>query len=64
MIDDPTVYIHISSKVEKEDAPLGCENWFVMINAPVDDGQDWEVQKKRVRANILFPLLMKYEYKL
>jgi phytoene dehydrogenase-like protein len=32
---------------------LGCENWFVMINAPVDDGQDWEVQKKRVRANIL-----------
>mgnify|MGYP000058696725 FL=1 len=53
LIDDPTVYIHISSKVEKEDAPSGCENWFVMINAPVDDGQDWEVQKKRVRASIL-----------
>jgi phytoene dehydrogenase-like protein len=31
---DPTVYIHISSKVCKADAPEGCENWFVMINVP------------------------------
>ncbi|MCS6982476.1 MAG: phytoene desaturase family protein [Flavobacteriales bacterium] len=32
--DDPTVYVFISSKVIPEDAPSGCENWFVMINAP------------------------------
>lgn len=31
---DPTVYIHISSKVCNGDAPMGCENWFVMINVP------------------------------
>lgn len=31
---DPTVYIHISSKVCKKDAPSGCENWFILINAP------------------------------
>jgi len=32
--DDPTIYIHNSSAVEKHDAPEGCQNWFVMINAP------------------------------
>lgn len=31
---DPTVYIFISSKVVKTDAPERCENWFVMINVP------------------------------
>ncbi|HBP44679.1 MAG TPA: phytoene desaturase [Flavobacteriales bacterium] len=30
--DDPTVYIHISSKLKPDDAPKGCENWFVMVN--------------------------------
>lgn len=32
--DDPTIYIYISSKHNKEDAPVDCENWFVMINVP------------------------------
>ncbi|MFU8844750.1 MAG: 1-hydroxycarotenoid 3,4-desaturase CrtD [Bacteroidales bacterium] len=40
--EDPTVYIAITSKDVPEDAPPGCENWFVMINAPRDTGQDWE----------------------
>jgi phytoene dehydrogenase-like protein len=31
---DPTVYINITSKYCKEDAPEGGENWFVMINVP------------------------------
>ncbi|MFK8036755.1 MAG: 1-hydroxycarotenoid 3,4-desaturase CrtD [Crocinitomicaceae bacterium] len=31
---NPTIYINISSKEAPEDAPLGCENWFVMINTP------------------------------
>ena len=42
VFDDPTVYIYISSKYHKEDAPEGFENWFVMINAPADVGQNWE----------------------
>jgi diapolycopene oxygenase len=42
VFDDPTVYIYISSKYNKTDAPEGCENWFVMINAPADVGQDWK----------------------
>ncbi|MBD79504.1 MAG: phytoene dehydrogenase [Crocinitomicaceae bacterium] len=31
---DPTIYIHVSSKINQQDAPEGFENWFVMINAP------------------------------
>lgn len=31
---DPTIYIYISSKFSRADAPAGKENWFVMINAP------------------------------
>lgn len=39
---DPTVYINITSKDEPNDAPKGCENWFVMINVPSNTGQDWD----------------------
>lgn len=38
--EDPTVYINITSKLTAGDAPPGCENWFTMINAPRDAGQD------------------------
>ncbi len=31
---DPTIYINITSKLCKLDAPPNCENWFVMVNAP------------------------------
>ncbi|MEM6726670.1 MAG: FAD-dependent oxidoreductase, partial [Bacteroidota bacterium] len=51
--DDPTVYIHISSKVEKGDAPSGCENWFTMINVPYNSGQDWDAIIKQSRKQIL-----------
>ncbi len=40
--EDPTVYINISSKLKKDDAPNGCENWFTMINVPNNSGQDWD----------------------
>ena len=42
LFNDPTVYIHISSKLEKNDAPENSENWFVLINAPANEGQNWE----------------------
>ena len=50
--EDPTIYIFISSKMVKSDAPEGCENWFVMINVPSDDGQDWDVLVKDIRSRI------------
>lgn len=42
MFSDPTVYINKTSHLVAGDAPEGAENWFVMINAPCDQGQDWE----------------------
>lgn len=51
--DDPTVYIFISSKLVKGDAPKGCENWFVMINAPANNGQYTEEFISKVRRNII-----------
>jgi len=51
--DDPTIYIHISSKIVKEDAPSGKESWFVMVNVPSNEGQDWETLRKQTRKNII-----------
>lgn len=53
LCDDPTVYINITSKEEVGDAPSGCENWFVMVNAPGDYGQDWNKLVAQVRENII-----------
>ncbi|XOV94259.1 MAG: 1-hydroxycarotenoid 3,4-desaturase CrtD [Bacteroidota bacterium] len=50
---DPTVYINITSKDKPDDAPPGCENWFVMINAPGNFGQDWDSLIKEARKNII-----------
>jgi phytoene desaturase len=51
--EDPTVYINITSKHIKEDAPNGKENWFVMINVPSVYGQDWDSMVADARRNIL-----------
>ncbi len=51
--NDPTVYINITSKKIKSDAPEGCENWFVMINTPYNDGQDWDAFRKEARKKII-----------
>lgn len=53
MPEDPTIYVHISSKVNAEDAPEGKENWFVMVNAPRNMGQDWESKKAELKTTIL-----------
>jgi phytoene desaturase len=50
---DPTIYIFISHKTTNQDAPLGSENWFVMINAPVNIGQYNEEVLKQVRSNVI-----------
>lgn len=50
---DPTIYINITKKYVPEDAPDGCENWFVMINAPHEQGQDWDVLIKNARTQIV-----------
>ncbi|WP_114940191.1 1-hydroxycarotenoid 3,4-desaturase CrtD [Mucilaginibacter endophyticus] len=54
--NDPTVYLNISSKYKANDAPEGCENWFVMINVPANTGQDWDSLIACARENILSKL--------
>ncbi len=53
---DPTVYVNITSKITPSDAPVGGENWFVLVNAPGDTGQNWEEEtaltRKRVRKRL------------
>lgn len=53
IIEDPTVYINITAKQESGQAPLGKENWFVMINAPADEGQNWAEWHQIVKANVI-----------
>jgi len=50
---DPTIYIFISSRMIPEDAPAGCENWFVMINVPANQDQDWEKLIKEMRGHLI-----------
>ncbi len=51
--EDPTIYINISSKINKDDAPAGCENWFTMINVPNNTGQNWDELIASARKNII-----------
>ncbi len=53
---DPTIYINISSKMEKGHTPEGSENWFVMVNAPADKGQDWPSACVQARKDIITKL--------
>jgi diapolycopene oxygenase len=53
LFNDPTVYINITSKHKPNDAPDGSENWFVMVNAPNNNGQNWDDLIATTRQNIL-----------
>jgi len=50
---DSTIYINITSKLNPSDAPVGHENWFLMINVPANDGQDWPSLVASARTNII-----------
>lgn len=50
---DPTAYIYISSKFNRNDAPSGCENWFVMVNSPYNTGQDWQKEAAKAKNVLL-----------
>lgn len=56
LYQDPTVYVNITSKLVKSDAPVGGENWFVMINAPAKRGLYSEEAIALTRSNILTKL--------
>lgn len=53
IFNDPTVYVNISSKLKADDAPIGCENWFTMVNVPNNNGQNWDALITATRKNII-----------
>ena len=51
---DPTVYVAITGKSDPSHAPPGCENWFVLVNAPpLGTGFDWAQQEAAYRTLVL-----------
>lgn len=51
--DDPSIYIYVSSKHVKNDAPKNCENWFLFVTVPNDQGQNWDELVKKTRVNVV-----------
>lgn len=55
--EDPTVYVAITSKRDPSHAPPGCENWFVLVNAPALGPEfDWEAQAETCRERVFAAL--------
>ena len=50
---DPTIYVNITSKYKKDDAPEGCENWFVMVNVPHNKNRTEVTYQKTLRKNVI-----------
>lgn len=52
--DEPTIYVSISARSTPEDAPPGCENWFVLVNAPpLGANYDWTAQSEAYASSVL-----------
>ncbi len=37
--DEPTIYVAVNSRRDPAHAPSGCDNWFVLVNAPALDAR-------------------------
>jgi phytoene desaturase len=52
--DDPTIYVSISAKIDRNHASKGGENWFVLVNMPyITEEQDWQLISQRMREIVL-----------
>ncbi len=55
--DEPTIYLAATSKSDPSQAPPGCENIFLLVNAPYiteqTDGDWWERHQQAYRDRIL-----------
>jgi len=51
--NDPTIYINITSKLCKGDAPHGCENWFVMVNVPHNKSGNKIAYAAELKKNVI-----------
>lgn len=50
---DPTLYLCITNKTDPDHAPAGCENWFVLVNAPyLSPAWDWQRNAETYAAHL------------
>lgn len=52
MANDPTVYACVSSVTDPTQAPAGCENWFLLVNAPAGIELDGDPEAERIFAHL------------
>lgn len=50
---DPTVYVCATSRTDPSQAPEGCENLFVLLNAPYTGVVDWESEKEGIADRVI-----------
>jgi phytoene desaturase len=51
---EPTIYVAITSKTDPHHAPPGCENWFILVNAPALGAHfDWRQESSAYRDLVL-----------
>jgi len=55
----PTIYIFISSKINPSHAIPNGENWFVLINVPHHNGQEWNAIVEKFRPIIIHKINQK-----
>jgi len=53
MPGDPTIYVCATSRTDPSQAPEGCENLFVLVNAPYTGRVDWAAEKEAEADRIL-----------
>jgi phytoene desaturase len=52
--NDPTIYITATSKTDPSHAPSGCENWFVLVNAPpLGSSYDWNTHTQTYGEQVM-----------
>lgn len=44
--DDPTIYVANTAYSDPGHAPKGSSNLFILVNAPYESGQDWELLRQ------------------
>jgi len=50
---DPTIYVANTSYSDPSHAPEGGSNLFVLVNAPYDNGQDWDLLQRMYSETII-----------
>ena len=54
---EATIYVTATSKTDAEHAPPGCENWYVLVNAPpLGPGFEWSSEGPAYRDAVLAQL--------